>query len=141
MSRRSIDRMASGAAILGIAENLIVCNQHFRALAARLKAAGKETRQTRIAVALRSRDHIDPQLGDPDAGLGDVERVHGADGAQDLIEGGSDPAFPGYMTRGITDPSTYYYRRVFTDAVRAVEAARSHPAVDPGRVAVSGASR
>ena len=41
------------AAILGIAENLIVCNHHFRALAARLKAAGKETRQTRIAVALR----------------------------------------------------------------------------------------
>ncbi len=59
----------------------------------------------------------------------------------DLVEGGSDPAFPGYMTRGIGDPSTYYYRRVFADAVRAVEAARSHPAVDPARVIVSGASQ
>lgn len=40
---------------------------------------------------------------------------------------GSAPAFPGFMTRGVEDPYTYYYRRVFTDAVRAVEAARSHP--------------
>jgi cephalosporin-C deacetylase len=59
----------------------------------------------------------------------------------DQIEGGSDPAFPGYMTRGITDPRTYYYRRLFTDAVRAVEAARSHPAVDASRVAVTGGSQ
>lgn len=59
----------------------------------------------------------------------------------DQVDGGSDPAFPGYMTRGITDPSTYYYRRVFTDAVRAVETAREHPAVDAARVAVSGASQ
>jgi len=59
----------------------------------------------------------------------------------DLVDGGSDPAFPGYMTRGIGDPGTYYYRRVFTDAVRAIEAARSHPAVDPARVAVSGGSQ
>ena len=59
----------------------------------------------------------------------------------DQIEGGSDPAFPGYMTRGIGDPRRYYYRRVFTDAVRAVEAARSHPAVDGSRIAVSGGSQ
>jgi cephalosporin-C deacetylase len=59
----------------------------------------------------------------------------------DQIEGGSDPAFPGYMTRGITDPRTYYYRRLFTDAVRAVETARSHPAVDASRVAVTGGSQ
>jgi cephalosporin-C deacetylase len=59
----------------------------------------------------------------------------------DQVEGGSDPAFPGYMTRGITDPRTYYYRRLFTDAVRAVEAARSHPAVDASRIAVTGGSQ
>jgi cephalosporin-C deacetylase len=59
----------------------------------------------------------------------------------DEVEGGSDPAFPGYMTRGITDPRRYYYRRLFTDGVRAVEAARSHPAVDPSRVAVTGGSQ
>jgi cephalosporin-C deacetylase len=45
------------------------------------------------------------------------------------------------MTRGITDPAHYYYRRVFTDAVRAVEAVRAHDAVDPARVAVTGGSQ
>ncbi|MFZ5825456.1 MAG: acetylxylan esterase [Bacillota bacterium] len=54
---------------------------------------------------------------------------------------GGNPHHPGFMTRGILNPRTYYYRRVFTDAVRAVEAARSHPAVDPKRVAVSGGSQ
>ncbi|MFJ7962754.1 acetylxylan esterase [Streptomyces sp. NPDC096324] len=54
---------------------------------------------------------------------------------------GSAPAFPGFMTRGIEDPETYYYRRLFTDAVRAVEAARSHPLVDPARVAALGGSQ
>jgi cephalosporin-C deacetylase len=51
------------------------------------------------------------------------------------------PFHPGFMTQGILDPLTYYYRRVFTDAVRAVEAARAHPAVDPARVAVTGGSQ
>jgi cephalosporin-C deacetylase len=51
------------------------------------------------------------------------------------------PAVPGFMTRGILDPETYYYRRVFTDAVRAVEAVRTLPAVDAGRVAVTGGSQ
>ena len=45
------------------------------------------------------------------------------------------------MTQGILDPLTYYYRRVFTDAVRAVEAARAHPAVDGSRLAVTGGSQ
>jgi cephalosporin-C deacetylase len=51
------------------------------------------------------------------------------------------PAFPGVMTRGILDPATYYYRRLFTDAVRAVDAVRAHPGVDPSRVAVTGGSQ
>ena len=54
---------------------------------------------------------------------------------------GSSPQFPGFMTRGILQPRTYYYRRVFTDAVRAIEAALSHPAVDPERIAVTGVSQ
>jgi cephalosporin-C deacetylase len=45
------------------------------------------------------------------------------------------------MTRGILDPANYYYRRLYVDAVRAVEAVRSHPAVDPGRVALAGGSQ
>jgi cephalosporin-C deacetylase len=51
------------------------------------------------------------------------------------------PAHPGFMTQGILDPATYYYRRVFTDAVRAVEAVRTFEFVDPGRVAVAGGSQ
>ncbi len=54
---------------------------------------------------------------------------------------GSDPAHPGFMTRGILDPATYYYRRVFTDGVRAVEAARSRAEIDPDQIAVAGGSQ
>lgn len=54
---------------------------------------------------------------------------------------GSDPATPGYMTRGIGDPETYYYRRVFTDAVLAVDAVRSLDRIDASRVAVCGGSQ
>jgi cephalosporin-C deacetylase len=54
---------------------------------------------------------------------------------------GSAPAFPGFMTRGVEDPESYYYRRVFTDAVRAVETARSHPLIDASRTAAVGSSQ
>jgi cephalosporin-C deacetylase len=50
-------------------------------------------------------------------------------------------AAPGHLTRGILDPATYYYRRVFTDAVRAVDAARSMDLVDSSRIAVAGTSQ
>jgi cephalosporin-C deacetylase len=62
------------------------------------------------------------------------------DTPDDVAQTGN-PQYPGVMTRGILDPHTYYYRRVFTDAVRAVEAARSHPAVDAARVALVGGSQ
>lgn len=54
---------------------------------------------------------------------------------------GAGPAVPGFMTRGIEDPAAYYYRRVFTDAVLAIDAVRSFDAVDADRVAVSGGSQ
>ncbi|MFG2302703.1 acetylxylan esterase [Actinacidiphila glaucinigra] len=54
---------------------------------------------------------------------------------------GSGPSHPGFLTRGIEDKDTYVYRRVFTDAVRAVEALRSSPHADPDRVAVTGPSQ
>ncbi len=56
-------------------------------------------------------------------------------------ESGEDPHVPGFMTRGVLKPEAYYYRRVYTDAVRAVEAARTHPSVDPTRIAVTGGSQ
>jgi cephalosporin-C deacetylase len=51
------------------------------------------------------------------------------------------PFHPGFLTRGILDPATYYYRRVFVDAVRALDVARAHPAIDPTRIAVTGGSQ
>lgn len=59
----------------------------------------------------------------------------------DLESEGGNPQFPGFMTRGILDPHTYYYRRLISDAVRAVESARTHPAVDASRIAVCGGSQ
>jgi cephalosporin-C deacetylase len=59
----------------------------------------------------------------------------------DLYADGGNAHFPGNMTNGILDPKHYYYRRVFTDAVRAIEAARGHPAVDATRIAVTGGSQ
>jgi cephalosporin-C deacetylase len=45
------------------------------------------------------------------------------------------------MTRGIEHPSTYYYRRVLTDAVRAVDVVCGFAQVDASRVAVCGGSQ
>ena len=54
----------------------------------------------------------------------------------DLYADGGNAHYPGSMTKGILDPKHYYYRRVFTDAVRAIEAARSHDSVDTTQIAV-----
>ncbi|WP_423067475.1 acetylxylan esterase [Devosia sp. CN2-171] len=54
---------------------------------------------------------------------------------------GSFPAHPGFMTRGINDPHDYYYRRVYTDGVRAVDVALSRPETDPNKLAVVGGSQ
>ncbi|GAA1826229.1 acetylxylan esterase [Agromyces salentinus] len=54
---------------------------------------------------------------------------------------GTGPSVAGFMTRGIEDPATYFYRRVYTDAVLAVDAVRSLPQVDADRVSVCGSSQ
>lgn len=54
---------------------------------------------------------------------------------------GSGPATSGFMTRGIHDPAEYYYRRLFTDAVRLVDLVKTLDFVDPRRIALSGASQ
>ncbi|MBN2118471.1 MAG: acetylxylan esterase [Anaerolineales bacterium] len=59
----------------------------------------------------------------------------------DLYAEGGNPHSPGSMTKGILDPKHYFYRRVFTDAVRAIDAARSHPEIDAARIAVTGGSQ
>jgi cephalosporin-C deacetylase len=55
--------------------------------------------------------------------------------------GSGAPSHPGFLTQGLLDPADHYYRRVFMDGVRAVEAVRSHPAVDASRVVVTGGSQ
>lgn len=59
----------------------------------------------------------------------------------DNFDQDTGPHYPGFMTQGILNPQTYYYRRVFIDAVRAIEAARSHPVVDKAQVFCSGRSQ
>jgi len=54
---------------------------------------------------------------------------------------GSGPSAPGFLTRGIGRPEDHFYRRVFVDAVRAVEVLRGHDLVDDARVAVTGISQ
>lgn len=51
----------------------------------------------------------------------------------------------GFMTKGVADPATYFYRRAVVDVARAVEVAHALPGlgvdVDVSRVAVRGASQ
>lgn len=63
---------------------------------------------------------------------------HG-DTDDDAPDGG--PSAGGFLTRGLRSPREYYYRRVYADAVRAVEALRSLDMVDPRRVGTVGASQ
>ncbi|MBU1304167.1 MAG: acetylxylan esterase [Alphaproteobacteria bacterium] len=54
---------------------------------------------------------------------------------------GSTASLPGVMTKGVLDKADYYYRRVFTDGVRAIDALVTHEAIDAGRIAVCGGSQ
>lgn len=51
------------------------------------------------------------------------------------------PQHPGFLTRGIEDPKAYYYRRLITDCVLAVDAVLDHPAIDRARIVVCGSSQ
>lgn len=59
----------------------------------------------------------------------------------DLEIDSGNSQFPGFMTRGILDPNNYYYKRLISDAVRAVEVMKMHPDIDPERVAITGTSQ
>lgn len=62
-------------------------------------------------------------------------------GTTDADPASGTSAVPGLMTRGIGSRETYYYRRLFVDAVRAVQVARGLDQVDPSRVFVQGGSQ
>jgi cephalosporin-C deacetylase len=51
------------------------------------------------------------------------------------------PSTPGFLTRGIADPATHYYTRLYVDAARAVDAAREHPANRDRPLVTAGASQ
>jgi len=55
--------------------------------------------------------------------------------------GAALPHVPGFLTLGLPGRDSYYYRRVYVDAVRAVEAACAHPEVDASRVVTAGGSQ
>ena len=52
-----------------------------------------------------------------------------------------DGHYQGWMTLGIRNPKTYYYRYVFADAVRALELLANREEVDPTRLAITGVSQ
>ena len=54
---------------------------------------------------------------------------------------GAGPSTPGQMTRGVRSPETHYYRRLFTDAARAVETAAELPGVDASKLVTTGKSQ
>ncbi|MGH3448578.1 MAG: acetylxylan esterase [Nocardioidaceae bacterium] len=62
-------------------------------------------------------------------------------GATGDAGGSASPYVDGFLTKGILDPADYYYRRVFIDAVRAIEVAHTLPGIDRDRVVVRGASQ
>lgn len=61
----------------------------------------------------------------------------------DTVDGHDDgaPSTNGFMTRGIADPHTYYFTRLYVDAVRAVDAALTHPAAHDRAIVVTGGSQ
>ncbi|MHB1009276.1 MAG: acetylxylan esterase [Propionibacteriaceae bacterium] len=59
----------------------------------------------------------------------------------DLDPAAGDMHYPGLMTRGITDPGRYYYRRLYVDAVRMLQLAAQDSRVDATRIAALGTSQ
>jgi cephalosporin-C deacetylase len=55
--------------------------------------------------------------------------------------GPSGPSASGMLTKGIQSPDDYYYRRLFIDAVRAVDVLAGVGVVDSSRIATLGASQ
>ena len=51
------------------------------------------------------------------------------------------PQYPGFLTRGIDHPNDYYYRRLITDSVMAVDAIAGHADIDRSRIVVCGTSQ
>jgi len=66
---------------------------------------------------------------------------HWGSGGETPDPAGRSAGAAGYVTAGIDDPHDHFYRRFYTDAVRAVDAVRTIDGLDRYRVAVSGTSQ
>ncbi len=53
----------------------------------------------------------------------------------------TSPHYPGFMTKGICSPDTYYYRRLYSDAVRAIDVVKNIAFIDPSKIAIAGYSQ
>ncbi|GAA4831203.1 acetylxylan esterase [Kitasatospora terrestris] len=62
-------------------------------------------------------------------------------GAADTYDGDTAPQTGGVLTRGLTSPEHHYYRRLFTDAVRAVDTVAELDETDARRIVVTGSSQ
>ncbi|RBQ19982.1 acetylxylan esterase [Spongiactinospora rosea] len=94
------------------------------------------------------RGHAHEWLAYPAAGFAtlvmDTRGQGGGSGAPGYTpdpEGSRSTEVPGFLTRGLSAPEDYYYRRVYVDAVRAVEAAAVLPGVDATRIVIAGGSQ
>ena len=58
----------------------------------------------------------------------------------DAAEAGYNHA-PGFMTSGLDDPKNYYYRRLYTDTIRCLDAVSGNPLVDRSKIIVTGGSQ
>ena len=65
--------------------------------------------------------------------------AEGGNGATTPDPIGSTPHADGFLTMGILDKNDYYYKRVFIDAVKSIEAAKQHEIT--GKIAVNGTSQ
>ena len=59
----------------------------------------------------------------------------------DIESDGTSPFHPGFMTKGILSPKTYFYKRVFIDGARAVDLVKSLPEIDKDKVILTGGSQ
>jgi len=65
----------------------------------------------------------------------------GSAGATPDVAAGDAPQMPGFLTRGIRSPESYYYRRLFTDAIRMARVAAELDEIDPDGIIAAGASQ
>ena len=68
-------------------------------------------------------------------------KAGGASGTADLAPEAGMVHTPGFLTAGLASPDSYYYRRVFCDALRLIEVADALEHTDGERVIVTGASQ